>query len=359
MVPDLPPLRAASISVGADHTCALVDGAAKCWGANNGGQLGDGSTDDAIIPIQVTGLTSGVTVIDAGESHTCAVHQGAAKCWGYDGERQLGRLSSEPLTVEPAEVEGLSSGVTAISAGAVYTCAIHDGGAKCWGAASLMSLLGEVTILSSASPVEITGMTSGVTDISVGFAHACAVHDGAARCWGLHLSGQLGDRSRELRTTPAQVVGLTSGVTAISAGYYHTCAIHDGAAKCWGNNEAGQLGDDSSRDAIIPVQVKGLTSGVTAISADADHTCAIHNGVTKCWGSNAAGQLGREPDVLRSDEPVDVTGLTSGVTTISAGYYHTCAIHNGVAKCWGNNEAGALGDGTKTSRNLPGPVASP
>ena len=139
-------------------------------------------------------------------------------------------------------------------------------------------------------------------------------------------------------------MGLVSDVTAISAGENHTCAIHNGAAKCWGKNNFGQLGNNSKTSSNVPVAVvqtpvDGMTaavlldSGVTAISAKTEHTCAVHEGVAKCWGENVNGQLGTGS---RTDSliPVDVTGLDSGVTAISAGTIHTCAIHDDAAKCW-------------------------
>ncbi len=107
-----------------------------------------------------------------------------------------------------------------------------------------------------------------------------------------------------------QVQGLSSGVTAISVGHRHVCVIHNGAAKCWGDNSFGQLGNDSTTNSSVPVQVKGLTSAVTAISAGGAHTCAIHVGYPmfpsfrgKCWGLNATGQLG---DGTTTNSPVPV-----------------------------------------------------
>ena len=163
---------------------------------------------------------------------------------------------------------------------------------------------------------------------------------------------------------------LDSGVTAISAGDRHTCAVHSGAAKCWGLNTNGQLGNGNSNPRLFPRNVvltppdadAGtdavlLDSGVTAISAGKFHSCAVHSGTAKCWGLNTNGQLGKElgndessNPITQSNNPVQVTGLGSGVTAISAGEAHTCAVHSGEAKCWGLNEGqGQLGVGDLAS----------
>ncbi len=338
---------AEAISAGTFHTCAIVNGGAKCWGDNFFGQLGDNNAGtDSAVPVDVQGLSSGVTAISVGAYHTCAVVNGGAKCWGSNTFGQLGDNHAGTDSDVPVDVQGLSSGVSAISSGDFHTCAVVNGGAKCWGINNNGELGDNHPEIFSGVPVDVQGLSSGVSAISAGTLHTCAIVNGGAKCWGDNAFGQLGDNNAPTDSSvPVDVQGLSSGVSAISAGAFHTCAIVNGGAKCWGDNGSGELGNNNApTDSGVPVDVQGLSGGVTAISAGTPHTCAIVNGGAKCWGSNGNGELGNNNAGTYSGVPVDVQGLSGGVTAISAGTLYTCAIVNGGAKCWGFNDDGELGD---------------
>lgn len=350
-----------ALAAGIGHTCALTHaGAIKCWGYNLNGQLGDGSTTNRTTPVTVVGMGSGVTRMATGNNHGCAVStDGATKCWGWNNHGQLGSgvfgMSSVPVAVP-----GLSSGLAALSGGGAHTCALTTGGGmRCWGL-NEAGQLGDGTTVSRSAPVDVTGLSAGIAAIASGSQHSCALSmGGGVLCWGRNVNGQLGDGTTANRAAPVDVSGLAAGVAALALGGAHVCALTSaGGVKCWGYNGQGQLGDNSWMDRPTPVDVVGLTSGVRAIAAGNWYTCALTTaGGVKCWGSNGAGQLGDGTSNTRRT-PADVSGLTSGVAALAAGGAHACALMTaGGIKCWGDNAHGQLGNGTETDSPVPVPVS--
>jgi alpha-tubulin suppressor-like RCC1 family protein len=250
-----------SVVAGGAHTCAFTSGGEiACWGMNERGALGDGSTVESPVPKGVVGLPSGVLGITSGSLHTCAITaSGGAACWGYNEMGQLGNGTTTDSHV-PFEVEGLSAGVVGVTGGYMHSCAITSSGAvKCWGAFTLNGVGTNALQANSLVPVTVPGLSS-VVALAGGAGYTCALTAaGGVQCWGMNTWGALGNDSTVDSAVPVDVVGLSSGVIAIAAGGAMACAVlESGGVKCWGYNAFGQLGDGTTTERHAPVDVVGF-----------------------------------------------------------------------------------------------------
>ena len=177
--------------------------------------------------------------------------------------------SSRPSGAAAAPAIGRASSASetavAVVGGGFHSCALTSGGgAKCWGD-NFFGQIGDGQVCGGPPPlqpwclipVDVSGLSSGVVGIAAGEDHTCALTSaGGVKCWGFNAYGQLGDGTTSDRNTPVDVSGLASGVVAIAAGPFHSCAITNaGGAKCWGLNDHGQLGDGTTRIRTAPVRV--------------------------------------------------------------------------------------------------------
>ena len=345
-------LSITGISAGYAHTCAITRvGGAKCWGGNAFGELGNGggSVSSALTPVDVTGLKTGAQTIAGGGQHTCAVTRaGGAKCWGENRVGQVG-AGQHPTAAARSRLMSPGSKRSQSDRRGLRT---HLRAHERRRGQVLGRRLRERLEDAHYYPVRHRRPHEWSHRDHRGLRPDLRTHQRRrAKCWGWNINGQLGNGSTTFSYTPVDVAGLTSGVSMIAAGDSFTCAVTTGGgAKCWGWNEDGQLGNGSRSvyPGTTPIDVTGLTSGVSAITAGGHHTCALMtSGGVKCWGNNEYGQLGNGSR-RSSNTPVDVAGLASGVREIDAGFAHTCALmRGGGVKCWGWNY-GRLGNGSRT-----------
>ncbi|MEQ1699622.1 MAG: hypothetical protein ABMA25_05905 [Ilumatobacteraceae bacterium] len=267
-------------------------------------------------------------------------------------------------TPSPAAADGPALvGLVQIDAGSSATCGVFGSGVvTCWGNGADYGL-GNGSSANRSTPTTVAGITNAV-QVAVGASFACALLDnGTVKCWGDNEFGQLGLGTFEHPNTPVTVVGL-AGATHIAAGLAHVCAVlAGGTVKCWGNNQSAQIGFVPV-DAGVPTPTTiGNLSGVTQLTGGGMHTCALKTDATmRCWGGNTMSQIGNGTNSQYVTTPTSPTGLSS-VIDISAGYGHNCVIVMPLppvrtVKCWGQNDSKQTGTtaGTATPHDVDTPL---
>lgn len=406
----------ADVTTAGKVTCAIAgsDALAYCWGANDRGQLGNGTTRDARVPSRV-GIPSGVKQIATDGQTACAqVDEGSNNsslwCWGANDHYQVGNLRNVDA-LSPVKV-GSFTRVRSISTEAGTTCVIgsvdgHNNQAFCWGRnntgqvgngtttdahsprmlANFGGILKSIhtwktfdgnTTCATTDPVIDTGRlfcwgdnhmlnagidtgssntilvptrVPGISQVSLLHGSTkdanCAKASTDVYCWGFGLSGQLGLGADKRSSRTPQRVSIAADVARLGSDGQTTCAATtDGRLRCWGRNDQGQIGDPASNgvDQFAPWLLSGIT-GVSRVEIGSGTVCAVagSQNAVWCWGDNYYGSVGNGSYVSQ-DHPVRV-GTLSGVTDLSVGTSTTCAVAAGQLWCWGRNGNGQVGNG--------------
>lgn len=384
--PTPPPLTGvAQLTTGDQHTCALLTtGQARCWGTNHHGQLGNGTTANSMRPVVVldpegSGPLTGITRLSAGWARTCALlGSGQAVCWGANSYGQLGDGTSAnaslPVLVRSIDGSGPLTGIAQIDArGDQHTCAVQeDGRALCWGR-NAHGQLGDGTTTDHLLPAPVVAVDGDnalteVASLASGYLHSCALLDsGEVRCWGWNLAGELGNGTTSASPRPVVVqnaagTGPLTGIEQISSSFVLSCGRHsDGRAWCWGQTPEGGGRSHTRPTAILAEDGTSARSDILAVEAGNLRLCVLTtDAVGRCAGA-WLGSAGSNSTTI----PVPVAGVggvgTLGeVAALSGTYDHVCAqLRNGEARCWGHNFGGVLGDGTTIDRVFPVAVGDP
>jgi alpha-tubulin suppressor-like RCC1 family protein/endonuclease/exonuclease/phosphatase family metal-dependent hydrolase len=347
-----------SLSAGGQSTCQTrSDGTARCWGRNDYGQLGDGSTKARDVPGKVSG--TGWSSISTNGMTTCAIKQdGSLWCWGLDNFGQVGIGRGAPVRT-PHRVGG-SQAWSSVSVGLAHACATKRNGALwCWGQ-NLWGQLGIGTTNRQEGRPARVGKGSW-RSVTAGGWHTCALDAaGTAYCWGHNSFGEVGDGTVRTRTVPTRVKTTTTFLQ-LSANSAHTCGVTlTGKMRCWGFNRQGQLGDGTLTNSATSVKVVGNHVWTQVTTSDGTTCGTADDGSLWCWGDNRYGQLGTTPSVTPDPTPSPVPLLDGPVQMASSGWLHTCAIPvGGSFVCWGNDEVGQLGDGVDAAARQAAPASRP
>ncbi len=288
-------LTFASLTAGYSHTCGLTSaGAAYCWGDNATGALGNTTANTTSgTPVTVAG---GLTfkMISAGYAHTCGVAaDSSAYCWGANESGELGNGTVGQDSSTPVLVSG-GLKFASVSAGGVYTCGVTTAGAGyCWGA-NAYGVLGDGTTTDSPTPVAVAGGLQ-LASITAGVYHTCALTvNGAAYCWGEAGNGQLGSGLTSLSSSTPLAVAGGHTFASIAVGELSSCATTSpGVGYCWGSGSFGALGTGSTTQADTPQAVSGSLVLASVSAGISFHACALDStGGVYCWGYDNSGELG-------------------------------------------------------------------
>lgn len=362
--PDLSKTDWVSISGGANHSCAIdAAGDMYCWGKNENGAVGDGTTYDVPERTQIGAgrtWTQASTIFSTGgnESRSCAIDAGGLLwCWGDQTLGALGNGGTIGLALIPENVDAAQR-YQDVALGAAHGCGVTTAGAlRCWGQGAVYRL-GNGSQPFYQNPATV-GSALDWAAVEAGETTSCALKtDRSLWCWGGNVWGEAGQGHVAPVTVPTQVQPGTVW-RSISLHREHVCGIRfdDGSLWCWGYNELGQLGNTAATFDATPKPV-GIDLDWASVATGPKNTFALKSdGSLWAWGDNAGGKLGLGLAAATVPTPARV-GTETGWTSMGPGWNHTCAVRAGVLYCMGNQLYGEFGDQgamTRTPRLIDWP----
>jgi len=346
---DVPSTAPADVSVGFRDTCIrTAGGRVRCWGWNDQGAVGDGTTIKRLAPAPAIVGLEGVTQFSVGSQRVCAlINDGSVRCWGAT-------FGSGGPILTPTVVPGLST-ATQIAVGGDVCARTSDAKVSCWGYCET----DDPCVI--AKPTVVAGLDSVTQITNSYYATRCALRtNGEVWCWGSNRYGELGDGTRKDRATPAAVPGLSEvraiagggGGWGLPGGGGGFCALRgDGSVWCWGTRLVKGTPDTVTK----PERVDGFGAPVKALASSGPLSCALETtGAVECWGYTASGATGVE-GWLPAPFPRGAATPLPPVKALAVGGDRVCAIDTSTnAHCWG---AAFLGDGASLAHDSPTLVA--
>lgn len=377
----------ASIALGGTHSIALSSqGRVFTWGNNTKGQLGDGTTERNLLPVEIThqfSLTEDdyIQFVTLGDMHSAALSsKGRLFTWGWNFNGRLGdgTTTSRFVPTEITSIFNLENGelITKVALSVSSSAAVTSNGRVFTWGENASGQLGDGTIYNKSTPVDITSQfnltgNDKVIDISLGQVHSAALTaSGSLFTWGSNTYGQLGNGTNNLHITPIDMTNFfnlnsSEVITSISLGGNHSMAItSENRIFTWGNNVRGQIGNGTFTNVNLPTNITQqfafeANEGVQLSSSGRNFGMIITTlGRVFSWGENTNGQLGDGLDINLST-PKDVTTQFNLVSLeenllLSTGESHSTILTTyGKIIIWGDNENGKFGDNTTTDSYSP------
>jgi Regulator of chromosome condensation (RCC1) repeat len=362
------------VSVGRTQTCVVLsDGTVKCWGSNDVGQLGNGTTTDSQIPVLVNGISNAIQV-STYFKHSCALlADGTVKCWGMNTYGQLGNevagadhptstTADWMVTPNPVQMVGVT-GALQVTTGGYTTCVVlADHTVKCVGYRRYGTLGdgidGSSTNYYSKTLVQVIGIDNAIS-ISSNMDFSCALlSNKTTKCWGTSRDGEFPlPTGAYFSSTPVLIPNVSNAIQ-LSIGTTTICYSKSSSAYCWGSRIVSKGTSTAVTPEVVAgaLEIQGISLRVSKIVVSASHACALFSrpeltltAVTHCWGSNTAGELGDGTTVNKDFTEYDQTtgycvvnptpditdAIDLAVSSWNTGGASCAVLRRGTMKCWG------------------------